>query len=103
MLTRNVFYSERPETFSILHYGTKAVVSFSLNVSEVETEEGTQYLAEEVYSLETIYTPNLAERIEENLEAWLNKAKEPEKETVTLSDIMEAINTLTDIVIGGEF
>lgn len=103
MLTRNVYYAERPESFSILHYGTKAVVSFPLNVSEIETEEGTQFLAEEVYTLETAYTPNLAERIEGNLEAWLERAKEVEpRQPITLDDVVEALNSLTEFVIGGE-
>lgn len=78
-------------------------MEFPLDVTEIETEEGKQYLAESVYSLITVNTSNLAERVEQNYEAWLDKAKEPKAEEVTLEDVMDAVNALTDIVLGGEF
>ena len=103
MLTKNVYYAVKPERFLITSTGNKAVVEFPLNVTEVEVEEGVQYLAESVYSLVTVNTANLADRIAQNYEAWLEKAKEPVSQEVTLEDVMEAVNVLTDIVLGGEF
>lgn len=85
----------------ISHSGHKAVVEFPQNVTEIETEEGVQYLAEKVYSLVTEYTPDLESRISSDLEGWLNKAKEPEYKETSLADVIEAVNVLTDIIIGG--
>ena len=103
MLTTNVHYSERPHRFEIQSNGQKACVECPLNITEVETEEGTEFVAASVYSLETVYTPNLAERIEANFEAWLKKAKEPEMPQTTLEDVVEAVNMLQELIIGGEF
>ena len=102
MLTRNVYYATKPKQFSVTSVGSKAVVEFPLDVTEFETEEGVQYLAERVYSLETVATPNLEDRIGKNYEAWLDKAKVPEKQDISLEDVMDAVNALTDIILGGE-
>lgn len=83
--------------------GRKAVVEFPLNISEVEKEDGVEYVAETVYSLVTSYTSDLADRIDANYEAWLDKAKEIEPQETTLADVIDAVNALTDIVLGGDF
>lgn len=101
MQTNNVYYAERPEQVEVTVRGGKALVDFPVNVSEVETEEGTMYLAESVYSFLTVAVDGLEERIKSNYDAWLAKAKEVEPQAVSLSDVVEAINTLTDIVLGG--
>lgn len=83
--------------------GKKAVVEFPVNVSEVEKEEGVEYVAETVYSLETTYTSDLADRIEASFDAWLDRAKVVEPQETTLADVIDAVNALTDIVLGGDF
>ena len=102
MLTRNVYYSERPKQFLITSMGTKAVVEFPLDVTEIEAEETVQYLADKVYSLTTKNTADLEARIQANYDEWLEKAKEPEPQNVTLADVVEAVNVLTDLILGGE-
>lgn len=78
-------------------------MEFPLNVTEVEAEEGTHYVAEMVYSLSTTATSDLADRIEANFDAWLKKAKEPEMPQTTLEDVVEAVNMLQELIIGGGF
>ena len=81
----------------------KAVVEFPLNVKKVTTEDGTQYLAENVYSLETVNTPQLEQRIKDNFNMWLERAKADEPvQPTTIDDVVEALNALTEFVIGGE-
>ena len=102
MLTRNVYYSEQPNRVIVYTSGDKAIVEFPLNVSEVETEEGTMWLAEEVYAVKTANTPNLVERVEANYDKWLDLAKQPEPQAPALGDVVEALNALTEIILGGE-
>lgn len=101
MLTNDVYYAERPEDIIVTVRSGKALVEFPVNVSEVETEDGPQWIAGAVYSLETVASDGLKNRIEENYDAWLKKAKEAEPQAVSLSDVVDAINALTDIVLGG--
>lgn len=97
MLIKNVYYQEQPEPFEIRRYGKNmATVVFPTEVSE--TEEG-DYLATKVYALDVNYTTNLRERIENNFEAWLSRAKKPEIKEATLEDVIEAVNALTDIIL----
>ena len=102
MQTKNVHYSERPNRFVIQSNGQKAYVEFPLNVTEVEREDGAEYVAETVYSLETTNTANLADRIEANYDAWLLRAKTPKMPQTTLEDVVEAVNMLQELIIGGE-
>ena len=104
MLTRNVHYSEQPEYVMITSNGNMACVEFPINVERRVIGDGEEsryeWVAEKVYSLMTKNTPNLEERINANYEEWLAKAKEPSTEKVTMEDLIEAIDALTDIVIG---
>ena len=79
MLTRNVYYSEKPERVIIRANGRKAIVEFPIGVIEMSRGQGeetiTEWLAEKVYSTATIATPNLKHRVEENYSSWLEKAK----------------------------
>ena len=59
------------------------------------------YLAETVYSIATMLTLDLEDRINADFEAWLEKAKEPDAEKVELADVVDALNVLAEIVIGG--
>lgn len=102
MLIRNVCYQEMPERFEVRRHGGKmATVLFPTEIIETEDPEGnTQYLAKKVYVLETGWTQGIEERISGRFDAWLAKAKEPQEAATTLDDLVEAINTLTDIVMG---
>lgn len=106
MTKTNIHYSERPGKFEIRTSGSKAVVVFPVNVSEVtiEDEDGerVEYIAEKVYEYETTNTPNLADRVNRNYAKWLAVAAVPDSPKTTIADLEEAINTLTDIILGGE-
>lgn len=105
MLTRSVFYSQEPEQVSVHrigHNGYTARVDFPVNIQQVMIQdEELQYKAD-VYSIEVGFTPDLKERIESNYEAWLAVAKEIPAPQPTVQDVIEAINELTEIVLGGE-
>lgn len=102
MITYDVFYDKRPEEIEIRANGESAVIEFPVNVKEVETEDGKQYCAERVYSVKARYTENLLERVRANKEAWLAKAMKIEVPKATVEDLVEAIDILTGIVLGGE-
>ncbi len=102
MLIRNVYYGEQPDNVIVTERGGKAVIEFPTNVSEIETEDGVQYKAEIVYYIETSATPNLKARVEAEFDAWLELAKVPVSQPATLNDVVEALNALTEFVIGGE-
>ena len=104
MLTRNVHYSEQPDQVIVTENGRKAMVEFPLNVTEVEKEiDGetfTEYVAEEVYSIQTVAVPNLKEKVIAHYDAWLEKAKIPETKETTIEDLINVIDALTDMIIG---
>lgn len=101
MMTKNVYFAEQPDRVIVTANGANAVVELPVDVTEVETEDGVQYCADIVYSISTKNTPNLKERVEANYDAWLEVASVVEPQKATLDDAIEAINTLTDLVIGG--
>lgn len=101
MRTRNVYYAERPDTVIVNVSGDSAVVEMPVNVTEVETEDGVQYLAETVLSVRTRNTPGLKERVEQHYDAWKEIAQVVEPPKTTVDDLVDAINALTDMVIGG--
>lgn len=83
--------------------GSVSVAEFPINVTEITIEgdeERTEYVAEAVYSLITGTTANLEKRINEDYEAWLEKAKEVEPQKASLDDVIEAVNALAEIVVG---
>lgn len=96
MLIKNVYYQEEPEPFEIRKHGKMATIVFP---TEVEQTDAGDYLAKKVYALDVCYTFNLQDRIESNFERWLERAKEPDAKEATLSDVIEAVNTLADIVL----
>lgn len=100
MLIRNVYYAEQPDEVIVTERGGKAIIEFPTDVSEIETEDGTQYKADVVYYIETAATPNLKGRVEAEFDAWLDLAKIPAVQPTTLDDVVEALNALTEIVIG---
>lgn len=101
MRTKNVYYAERPERVIVLANGGSAIVEMPVGITEIETEDGLQYCAENVYTVQTRNTPNLKQRVEQNYEAWMAAAQVVEEPKTTVEDLAEAINALTDIVIGG--
>ena len=102
MQTRNVCYGEQPNNVMIYTHGGEAVVEFPVNVTEVPTEDGSQWIAETAYSIRTRYTPGLEDRVNANYAAWLEASKKAvDPQTPTMADLVEAVNTLTDLLIGG--
>lgn len=101
MQTKNVYYTEEPSRFIINRHGSNALVEFPANVQKVESEDKTEWLAGTVYSISTKYTANLADRIEADFDLWLEAAKQIEPQPVDLNDVVEALNALTEVVIGG--
>ena len=100
MLIKNVYYGSQPESVIVNERGGKAVVEMPVNVTEIETEEGTQWFAETVYYIETTATPNLKARVEAEYDEWLEVAKIPIPQPTTLQDVVDALITLTEIVVG---
>lgn len=103
MLTKNVFYSERPERVIVNRIGNTGTcrVDLPVNIQEVEAPEGeTQYKAD-VYSTIAGYTPNIAQRIEANYDAWLAKAQnEPEPpEAPSLLELQQTNAMLTECIL----
>lgn len=101
MQTKNVYYTEEPGRFIVNKRGANAVIEFPVDVQKLEGEERTEWLAKTVYAITTRYTENLADRIEADFELWLGAAKQTEPQPVDLNDVVEALNALTEIVIGG--
>lgn len=106
MLTRNVYFAERPEKVVVNRIGDAGYscrVDFPVNIEEVAGPEGeTQYRAD-VYAIETGFTYDIKERIQNRYDEWLALAKkraEVEPET-TIMDLVSAMNILTDFVMGG--
>lgn len=101
MQTKNVYYAKRPDRVMVTTCGDNALVEFPAGVAEVQTDDGVQYLATKVYSIKTRATTNLKERVERNYDAWLGMAQTEEVPQTTISDLVEAVNALTDMIIGG--
>ena len=106
MQTKNVFYSEKPDKVIVTANGKTALVEFPVDVKKITTGEGEEarieYVAETVYAIKTTNTSNLKERVSKHYDAWLEVAKHIEPQHPSLSDVIEAVNTLTDIIVGGE-
>lgn len=100
MQTNNVFFAERPEKVIVTTRGRKSLIEFPCKVEAVETEDGVQYRAETVYSLETMSRDGLKERVDANYDAWLDRAKKVTPQPATLGDVVDALNALTDLILG---
>lgn len=67
-------YAERPSAYEIKNGDAgQKIICFRQNIEEIETEDGTQYTADE-YTLTVTDTQTLEERIANNIEAWREKA-----------------------------
>ena len=106
MQTRNVHYAQQPDRVIIRENAGKAIIELPINVAEITIERDgetiTEWVAEKVYYAHAIATPNIKERVENNYNAWLELASRPDTQQVTMDDLVEAINALTDIILGGE-
>lgn len=76
MQTKNVYFSEKPDRVIVRTAGKRAVIDFPVNVTEIEENDRTEWLAETVYHYRTTATPNLEERVNANYEDWLKLAQE---------------------------
>jgi hypothetical protein len=85
-----------PEQISIKIIGKLCEVRLTENVEQIETEENTVYQYDE-YIFETTYREGLQEKIENNLEAYLDFAKEKEK-YVKRAEILKQLEQLDKIV-----
>lgn len=67
-------FAERPSAYEIKDGDAgQKIICFRQNIEEIETEDGTQYTADE-YTLTVTDTQMLEERIANNIEAWREKA-----------------------------
>ena len=104
MLTRNVYFAERPENVIVTRFGNtyRCRVDLPVNIEEVETGEGETQWKADVYSVEAGWTPGMEERVEANYDAWMDVAQAIVVPDPTIQDVVEAINELAEFVLGGE-
>lgn len=104
MVVKNVCYAAMPDEVIVKQRGIRAVVEIPENVTEItyerDGEDVTEYVAEKVYCINTQYTKNLRERVLADKEAWKEVARQIAPVDTTLADVVEAINALTEIVLG---
>ena len=68
------FYAERPSAYEIKNGDAgQKIICFRQNIEEIETEDGTQYTADE-YTLTVTDTQTLEERVANNIETWREEA-----------------------------
>lgn len=73
-MREKTIYSSRPSAYEIKDGDAgQKIICFRQNIEEIETEDGTQYTADE-YTLTVTNTQTLEERIANNIEAWREKA-----------------------------
>ena len=67
-------YAELPSAYEIKDGDAgQKIICFRQNIEEIETEDGTQYTADE-YTLTVADTQMLEKRIADNIDAWREKA-----------------------------
>ena len=85
-----------PAPYKIERIGEhSAKVSFTENAVEIETESGSRWEADE-YSLTVGYTANLEARVQSNLPAWVQRAKDACKSesTPTIDERLAAVEAV---------
>ena len=102
MLTKNVIYGTEPDRVIVQRIAktARALVSFPVDVHELE--DGGGWMADEVYDINRPWSEGLVAEIDAHYEAWLADAMVESIPQATLDDVVEAINELADIVLGGE-
>lgn len=79
-----------PQSFKLETVGQDAFITFAENVEEVKIEEGVKYTYDS-YTLKTKPSPTLEQRIANNYDLWLVKAKEEEaRASISEFDLAEA-------------
>ena len=86
-------FAERPQPYEIKDgdAGDK-IICFRMNIEEAETEDGTQYTADE-YTLIVPASQGLDKRVEANFDAWVNKAVKEDYDR-TAAQVRDARNKL---------
>lgn len=75
-------YAELPSAYEIKDGDAgQKIICFRQNIEEIETEDGTQYTADE-YTLTVTDTQTLEERIANNIEAWRERAMQEDYDHV---------------------
>ena len=75
-------YAERPSAYEIKNGDAgQKIICFRQNIEEIETEDGTQYTADE-YTLTVTDTQTLEERVANNIEAWRERAMQEDYDRV---------------------
>ena len=73
-MREKTIYSSRPSAYEIKNGDAgQKIICFRQNIEEIETEDGTQYTADE-YTLTVADTQMLEKRIADNIDAWREKA-----------------------------
>ena len=73
-MREKTIYSSRPSAYEIKDGDAgQKIICFRQNIEEIETEDGTQYTADE-YTLTVTDTQTLEERVANNIEAWRERA-----------------------------
>ena len=67
-------FAERPQAYEIKDGDAgQKIICFRQNIEEIETEDGTQYTADE-YTLTVPVSQALNKRVADNIEAWCERA-----------------------------
>lgn len=94
MMMEKVQFSELPEKiFYLKHSDGSAEARLRRNIQEVETDDGVMWTATEVFIPHTMLT---VEELDGQFDTYFYE--EPE---TTIADLTEAIDILTEIVLGG--
>lgn len=103
MLTKNVIYGSEPAAVNVLRIAktSRAVVALPVNVRSEGSGNEIVWIADE-YRIEREWAPDLAERVTANYDEWLATAKAESVPETTLADVVQAVNDLADLVLGGE-
>ena len=103
MLTKGVQYAHEPERVNIRRHGNgyMCTVELAENVRQEQGADGDAVWIADVYSLDAGYTAGIRERVERDRESWLAIAREIPVPKPTIEDVVDALNALTEAVIGG--
>ena len=98
----NVYYAERPDRVIVTVHGDKAVIEFPVGITEEQTEDGTQWRADTVYSIVTRFRDRLKEAVEAGYEAWLNTARKRSEDEARKASKL-TMDDLTEITVDQEY
>lgn len=94
-MREKTLYSEKPKEIDFFRVEEKVFIFFRENIEiDKSAEDNIQYIADE-YKLEIPFSFGIIERIENNRDAWIKKAKEDD-ERKHAKEIREKRNRLLD-------